>query len=623
MIRQEIPLNAIQVPFFVHFFVETFPFGREPWLLVIVAVLAGVATIFGTLVKYWVLRPLITWAKHGPDVVEESTVVRHANLFATVDATIAVLRYSFSGVVAAAIAYFAWDATIEHLALLAAFGVANGALVGTVFFFTAESEADRFLCGMGRDALGEGFRLPLSWKIPTFVLIVVGYLLAFGFLMIQMIQAGLMHEDTMGAHVYPFALATLAYILVGLYYFRGSISAKFANLNSRLSEICAGESDLSQLVPLGTGDEATEVADQLNAFIRKLSNTVVEIVQTAEEVQAAARDFSGAADGLAEDASGMSGQSEEAAAAVMQLSSGLAVIANSVGAVSKNVSSVASTTGGVSTAVEEVAGSSGHMTVEIDSVSAAVEEMSASLNEVAKAASRASASVRSGKEQARLASDQMERLDSSAGQVAKIVELIEDIADKTNLLALKATIEAASAGDAGRGFAVVASEVKDLARQTTAATEQIAAQIEQMRRDTRHAVAMIHKVTDQISEVDDGSARIASSVEEQTATIAEISGKISRTAGAASAISTHMQGISAELGQIANRSSEMTQGADSINNSSVDAAAGANQVSGQLAAMNRLVGGNAQRATEVRSKASHLAQLSDALSRLVGQFKTA
>ncbi len=614
-------MYVVQVSFFVYFMATTMSFGREPMFYVAVLILAGGCFVIGTFVKYRTMQPILSYLRQQDEDAQEAA--RAANNLPLVDAVTVTVRYTFAGVAMAAVAGLAWSAPMAELVLLVVLCAANGALAGGVFFFTAERQVDDFLGSIGEFDLTSVRRLGLIEKILGFFVVVVGYVHVFIFMVTYMVQNQMLSVDSLSTKLYPFAAATLLYIVVGLYYFRASLHAKLSNLRARLADISEGDGDLSMLVPLGTRDEVTEIAGELNSFVGKLRAMIAQIGSTAEEVNAAAREFAGAADGLADDAEGMNSQSSEAASAVQELSAGLVNIAHSVSDVSGHVSSVAQTTGGVSSAVTEVAGSSDHMSLDISSVSAAVDQVANSLRQVAQSASQASDTIRTGTTQARQATDQMSSLETSAEEVGKVVELIEDIADQTNLLALNATIEAASAGDAGRGFAVVANEVKDLARQTTLATEQIARQINQMRSDTRESLTMIRRITDQMALMDQGSTAIANQVDEQTATISDISGNLSRTAQAASSINGHVQGISQELGDIASRSTVMSDGAETISRSSGEVAAGAGQVADQIAQMSGLVGHTAERASALKTRADYLMQLSEMLSALVGEFRTA
>ena len=117
----------------------------------------------------------------------------------------------------------------------------------------------------------------------------------------------------------------------------------------------------------------------------------------------------------------------------------------------------------------------------------------------------------------------MKELGTSSQEVGQVIKVITSIAEQTNLLALNATIEAARAGEAGKGFAVVANEVKELARQTAKATDDITAKISAIQRNSTRAVDAIGDIVTSIDRLNDISGTIAVAVEEQTATTNEVS----------------------------------------------------------------------------------------------------
>ena len=124
----------------------------------------------------------------------------------------------------------------------------------------------------------------------------------------------------------------------------------------------------------------------------------------------------------------------------------------------------------------------------------------------------------------------MTKLGESSTEIGKVIKVITSIAQQTNLLALNATIEAARAGEAGKGFAVVANEVKELAKQTARATEDIGHKIETIQADTKGAVDAIGQISSIINQINDIQSTIASAVEQQTATTYEISRSVNEAA---------------------------------------------------------------------------------------------
>jgi len=171
------------------------------------------------------------------------------------------------------------------------------------------------------------------------------------------------------------------------------------------------------------------------------------------------------------------------------------------------------------------------------------------------------------------------KLGESSADIGKVVKVITSIAQQTNLLALNATIEAARAGEAGKGFAVVANEVKELAKETAKATEDISQKIEAIQGDTKGAVEAIAEITTVINQLNDISGTIASAVEEQTATTNEIGRNVTEAAQGSGEIAQNITGV---------------------------AAAAESTSSG---------------ATDTQKAASELARMASELQQLVGQFR--
>ena len=179
--------------------------------------------------------------------------------------------------------------------------------------------------------------------------------------------------------------------------------------------------------------------------------------------------------------------------------------------------------GVVSVASEEVSRTA-------QAVAAAVEQMNASIREIAKNASEAAKIASAAVQAAEQTNVTVGKLGDSSAEIGKVIKVITSIAQQTNLLALNATIEAARAGEAGKGFAVVANEVKELAKETAKATEEISHKIEAIQQDTSLAVAAIGEISTIIGQISDISNTIAGAVEEQTATSADIGRNVSESA---------------------------------------------------------------------------------------------
>ena len=190
------------------------------------------------------------------------------------------------------------------------------------------------------------------------------------------------------------------------------------------------------------------------------------------------------------------------------------------------------------------ASSSEEVSANIATVAGASEEMSSSVREISKNTNAASSISTEASEKASLASEVMDRLGAGSTEIGTIVKIINAIAEQTNLLALNATIEAARAGEAGKGFAVVASEVKDLAKETARATEDITHKIKMIQEESANAIDVIKEIATRIAQVTDIANSIASAVEEQTVTTSEITRNLSEASKGASTVAESNLGIS-------------------------------------------------------------------------------
>ncbi|PLW76512.1 methyl-accepting chemotaxis protein [Cohaesibacter celericrescens] len=191
-----------------------------------------------------------------------------------------------------------------------------------------------------------------------------------------------------------------------------------------------------------------------------------------------------------------------------------------------------------------VAAASEQASANVRTVAAAAEELFTSVNEIDRQVSDSNKIAVDAVEQARETNDKIEGLTAAAGRIGEVVRLITDIAEQTNLLALNATIEAARAGEAGRGFAVVAAEVKELATQTSKATDEISQQIQAVQTETNGAVAAIRTIAATIDKMNQISNAISDAVQQQGQATKEIAHNIQEASSGTQEVTDNITGVS-------------------------------------------------------------------------------
>lgn len=344
-----------------------------------------------------------------------------------------------------------------------------------------------------------------------------------------------------------------------------SLTNPIRKMTNNLKDIAQGDGDLTIRLDESRNDEIGEMAHWFNTFVGKLQTMIGELAGDAEMLANSSTELSSTATEL-------SGSAEETTC---------------------RSSTVAAAAEEMSTNMNNMAAASKQMTDSIESVACAAEQMSTSISEIATNAEQASTVASNAAEMATASNQTIGELGTAADGIGKVIEVIQEIAEQTNLLALNATIEAARAGEAGKGFAVVATEVKELAKQTAEATEDIRGRVEAIQGSSNQAVDSIAQISQVIDEVNSISRTIASAVEEQSVTTRDISQNVSQTSCAVNSVATG-------VAETAKASCEIAETITSVSETAKR---------------------TAQSATGTQATGAELSRLSTELTSLVNQFQ--
>lgn len=425
-------------------------------------------------------------------------------------------------------------------------------------------------------------------------------------------------------------IAILLLTSLGAAFLSMRITKPLATVSGKMREV-ALQRDLTVELPVDRKDETGRVAASFNELLESLHDTLRLVDGSMNTLGRTVEMVQYDSTFISEQSDAMSSQAVSAASATEQLSVNVKEVSATIEEIATTVTTVAASAEQMSAGVSEVEGSvsqtaqqlagvsesASEMSNSVSAVATSIEEMSASLLEVSQNTARAARIAGDAANQAESTSEVVNTLGASARDIGMVIDVIKGIAAQTNLLALNATIEAATAGEAGKGFAVVANEVKELAKQTAAATEEIRGKIEGMQGNTEQAVNAIVHIQDIIAELNDINNTTATAVEEQTTTVHEISRNVSGTAQRAGEVSSSVEHMSQEMNSATRQLRESSTVVSQISRSVEEVAAGANAGSRSLSEIALASNEVAQNVTSVKDLAHMTAASSTKINYLV------
>lgn len=387
-----------------------------------------------------------------------------------------------------------------------------------------------------------------------------------------------------------------------------------------LKDISEGDGDLTRRIKTSSNDEIGDMANYFNVFISKIQEVMIHIKEATGVLNHTSTALLEKAHTIANNNEHTNDKSTSVNASVEEITANVENFASVIGSSNKSMQTITTTMDQISSTIRNIASASeqtsssvehttnrvAQMSGSIDRVSGAtkdvansvnnvataVKEINISLNEVSRNCVRSIQITADASEKAKSTNIIINELTTSSKLIGKIVSLIDDIADQTNMLALNAAIEAAGAGEAGKGFAVVANEVKELAKQTADATEEISLQVDTMKQNIAGAVNAIATISNVIEETKIITNTIAAAVSEQSATTGQILNIVVQSSEKVNHINQEIIEIATNAQYSASSMSEAAKGVTDITSSvvalSLSANGAANNVEGVSTKVNAM-----------------------------------
>nr|CRH07409.1 Putative methyl-accepting chemotaxis sensory transducer [Candidatus Magnetococcus massalia] len=454
------------------------------------------------------------------------------------------------------------------------------------------------------------------------------------------------------------SIVVLIMLISGVFYylFMQRFISRIARVSREIGSITGGDVTRRLTVP-AKPDELDSISLGFNEMVSSLSHTLRRVTLQADSLTAAVRQLIEVKSILTEDADCIRSQAEKTGLitenqvssishindAVENANSHMDTIAGQAEALAQSMDTVAHDAEAVSSNVTTMAAAAEEMSMNVVGMQQSIEQVSGSIQNVTTSVAEVGSALGGIGDQCQLAREESShatqrtedahnaigQLAHSTQEIGKVVDLINSIADQTNMLALNASIEAAGAGESGKGFAVVANEVKELASQTAEATQTIAQQIDDIQQQTKTVNNATDAVKSIVSRISVANEEIAEAVEGQTLSISEINSAVEEVSGSSNQVNMMASELASAASEVAQSATMAAQGVENIAHSASTSAQSTHEVSAsskeskeRISSLFKIAEETTQEVYQVQENMKQVKQLADFMEASVIQFGT-